>query len=153
MFEFITDFFKFKKKKEIKKPAVRTLPAIDPRRPLVETTEEESLILDSLLLIADSIMEEKEKISRSCAVCKFAKHDETLGERKEVICTVDPNKPQLKDSDDTCLKHELKYKGLKIIVDKGMLMEYDSEKAFSVKGDRIPETAITNIGEEEWQAQ
>lgn len=155
MFEFITSLFQNSKKKRMeelkqKRTSVPVLPQIDPRRPLVAPDEGESAILSAVLSLAT---EQEGKILRSCAVCKFASHDETLGDRKEIICTLDPNQPKLKDSDDTCLKHELKYKGLKIIADKGTLLEYDSEKAFSIKGDKIPDTAISNIGEEEWQAK
>jgi len=60
-----------------------------------------------------------------CAVCKHANHDPSLGERKEVICILNPNKPTLKQSDDICLQYVSKYKKIKIIQDTGMLFEYD----------------------------
>ena len=93
----------------------------------------------------------KSRVQKSCAVCTYANHDPSLGDSDDVICIVNPNKPKLVPSNDTCLKHESKYKGLKVIIDKGHLMEYDSEKTFGTKRDRIPDEAITDIGEEEWQ--
>jgi len=66
-------------------------------------------------------------IEKTCAVCKYANHDPSLGDREEIICTLNPIKPDLKPTNDTCLQHELKYKSLKIIEDKGTLLEYDSD--------------------------
>lgn len=64
-------------------------------------------------------------IEKTCAICKYANHDPSLGERPEVICTISPNEPKLKDTNDTCLNHVSKYKSIKIIEDKGTLLEYD----------------------------
>ena len=46
----------------------------------------------------------KEKIIKSCAVCKFAKHDVELDieELDQIIYTLNPVSPCLKDVDDTC---------------------------------------------------
>jgi hypothetical protein len=94
----------------------------------------------------------KQKLTKSCAVCKFAKHDVTLedAELDQVICTVDPVKPVLKNIDDTCLRHELKYKNLKVIVEKSFLQEYDpNTDSVNLNSNKIPNAK--EIGEKEWQ--
>lgn len=152
MLDGIKDFFgwkKWKKKKPIKKE-INKLPEIDAWKPLVVSDEDEM----KNSKVNSKIVLGQEKILRSCSVCKFAKHDNNLGETKEVICILDPNKPVLKPGDDTCLKHELKYKNLKVIIDKGTLLEYDSDKASSREpsGFLGRETkGVKEIGEEEWQ--
>lgn len=73
-------------------------------------------------------------VEKTCAVCKYANHDPSLGDREEVICTINPNKPDLRATNDTCLQHKLKFKSIKIIQDTGTLMEYDPD---SKKGKEV----------------
>lgn len=100
----------------------------------------------------DDLNLEKQKIEKSCAVCKFAillpLLDRTEEAPETVTCTVDPNHPVLKPMNDTCLKHKPKYKNLKVIVEKTVLQEYDVEKIGFVGAERIPDLKI--IGEDEW---
>lgn len=135
----------FFKKKEPEKGLIieKGLPDIPSRVPLVSSglsiTKEPTVNQD-----------ETSKILKSCSVCKLAIHDENLTDLRSIICTLNPNKPVIKESEDTCSSHEPKYKNLKVIVDKGTLLEYDSEKTFSA-GVELKNKDITNIGEEEWQ--
>lgn len=87
---------------------------------------------------------------RTCSLCKFAVHDPELGEIKEIICTLDPVKPILQKLDYSCLDYKARYQNIKVIVDNGHLMEYDSEKTGKVKSNIIPDKAIEIIGEEQW---
>jgi len=122
------------------------LPVIDARAPLVAPPLQR-------VAVTKQTYEEEEKILKSCAVCRFAKHDENLNDLMSVVCTLDPNKPDIKLADDTCLSMESKYPKLKVIVDKGTLLEYDSERANSrtPKGFNTGSTSgITEVGEDQW---
>lgn len=147
----IVDYFKslFKKKnKEEEKGLIiqKGLPPIDERTPLVSVFTNTEIKVES----------EEEKVliaqyMKSCSVCKFALHHEGLEDLDEVLCTVDPNRPTTKKLQDTCLKHQPKYKNIKVLVDKPHLMEYDSGKAIVSRQDQIPDRAIIEIGEDQWQ--
>jgi len=114
MWQKIVNFFKHKKKKTKYK-----LPEIDAWKPIViEDKKEEP---------KSQLLDLEDDITKTCAVCKFGRHDVELGERKEVICTLNPNSPRLKATDDTCLSQELKYKSIKILKDKDVFLSYDSE--------------------------
>ena len=96
----------------------------------------------------------KEKIKKSCAVCKFANHDPGLNELEgeKILCIVDVHSPEIKDSDDTCLKHRPKYKNLKVIVEPDHLEEYDPERA--IRDPRYPNANVPTtreIGADEWK--
>lgn len=103
---------------------------------------------------SDSLQLEAQRIEKSCAVCKFAIHCIPVGadeEANEVTCTVNPTYPCMKKLDDTCLKHQPKYKNLKILIEKDVLQEYDTEKIgypLFNKIDNLPQ--LTPIGVEEW---
>lgn len=124
------------------------LPAIDARRPIVcppthpelkpKTAEDEAMVQEFL---------------NSCSVCKFGLHDPNLDDLSSVLCTLDPNKPKVVLLQNTCLEHISKYPKIKVIVDKGTLLEYDSDRAdtrtpkgYSTGGSK----GIIEIGEEEW---
>jgi len=89
------------------------------------------------------------KIQRSCAVCKFCMPDPQLDHEDQIICTLQPNNPTTKSADDTCLKHQLRYKNLKIIVEEEHLMEYDTFGRGTPKTDTI--ARAEKIGADEWQ--
>ncbi len=96
------------------------------------------------------------KVEKTCAVCKFASHDPSLGNRPEVLCLLSVCSPVLKQSNDTCLEHVPKYKNLKIIEDKGTYLEYDTEKV-DIKTQPLPgregdikQAGVEEVGEEEW---
>ena len=125
------------------------LPAIDARRPLVcppthpqlkpKTAEEEAMVQEFL---------------NSCSVCKFGLHDPNLDDLRSVLCTKNPNKPEVVLLQNTCLEHISKYPKIKVIVDKGTLLEYDSDRASTKvpKGFNVgSNSGIKEIGESEWQ--
>lgn len=91
-----------------------------------------------------------QKIQKSCAVCKFSIPDPQLDDELQIICSVDPNNPVTKSSEDTCLKHRLRYKNLKIIVEDEHLMEYDTKNQPIPKSNTIADAKT--IGANEWQS-
>jgi hypothetical protein len=94
------------------------------------------------------------RVDKCCGVCKFANFDvgNDSDDSKNLICTVNPLSPEVRESDDVCLKFEPKYKDLKILISEDHLEEYDpaassQDKRYS--GINIPTTK--EIGEDEWQ--
>lgn len=144
-FKKVRDFFRRPKEQGL--IITPGLPHIDARTPLV--TAPKPYVIPNMPKSTASVIATaaQEKVSKSCTVCKFAMHDPNLTDTRTVICTVDPNKPKMTPTDDTCLHHESKYPGLKVIIDKGTLLEYDSEG-----NDPTKERTNTKIiGEKEWQ--
>jgi len=141
---FLRKLFKKEEKKLIIQKNI-SLPEIDPRRPIVFYDEKEEPSSSSL-----EIEKQKEAIAKTCKLCKFAKFDDD-DFNKYIICTLNPNNPTMKEETDTCLQHEPKYKNLKIILDKGMLLEYDSKVAKINNNYSQTEIGIQEIGEKEWQ--
>jgi hypothetical protein len=148
LLSFFKNLFKKKIKAEEPRLVIRPgLPLIPERVPLVfgvtPPKEEEPNTPEELDFI--------NSYQKSCTVCRFAVHDAGLDDSEEVICTLNPNKPITKNLLDTCESQEPKYAKMKIVVDRGHLMEYDSDKAMPGKSNKIPDLAIEKIGEEQWQ--
>jgi hypothetical protein len=150
-FKRVRDFF-CKKKPEEKGLIYNTRPEIPARVPIVN----KPMMIEAGLGV-DVNNETRLSIETSCSLCKFAVHDTSLDDMKSVICTVNPNKPIITTLDYTCPKHKPKYGNLKVIVDKGTLLEYDTEEANTraqpITGQErtYKDAGIKEIGEEEWQ--
>lgn len=154
----------FRKKAVVKEQGLiieRGLPDIPSRTPLVktgglDTTEANKRLQDIMAqtqgkrqVVAEASLE---KEFAQCFLCKYAIHDPGFNDIKEIVCTLVPTKPVTKKLHESCESHVPKYNNIKIIADKGHLMEYDSEKAgFKVSKDNIPDKAIQEIGEDQWQ--
>lgn len=83
-----------------------------------------------------------------CSVCEYAYHAPSLGDREEVVCTYNMVDPHLFACTYLCDKFKSKYNNLKLVEDKGVLLEYDTETASRPTGSSIPEAI--EIGEKEW---
>ena len=142
----LTNFIKKLFREEPKLIITRTqqLPEIDERKPLVVTSQAST---PKLYYNENQTAAQETQIQKSCAVCKFAVHDENLEDLKSILCTVDPNKPGVKANSETCSQHISKYPNLKVFVDNDNLMEYDSANNNPNK-DRAK---TLSIGEEQWQ--
>ena len=121
--KFLRKFIDFgeEKPKAIPVRSPRGLPPIDERKALVQLPEDKEEPL--LYYNEKQTASQEDTIQKSCAMCKFAEHNENLEDLKSILCTVNPNKPAVKISGDTCLQHVSKYPNLKVFVDNDNLME------------------------------
>lgn len=131
-------------KKQGKLIIQKGLPPIDNRAPLVQADKEEK---------KEENTEEVEKISKTCSLCKHANHCVDSFDFDTVTCELHDKEVSL---DHTCKDHEPKYPNLKVIMDTGTLLEYDSENAKEKKPagftSPLKQKGIEEIGEDKWLA-